>query len=233
MNTIQALRNLLETATFVDMTHLMEQGMPYWPTQAAFEAETGDHQSKGDMDYWRKITMSEHTGTHIDALSHFIEGAENVDQIPVSRIMGRAVNIDVTDTPPLGLVSEQRIREFEKQNGEICEGDLVFFRFGWDKKWGVGEEGAAFLKDWPGLSKEAAVYLREKKIKAVGTDALAIDVFGSADNPVHVELLGHGINVIENINRLWELPVHFAVIGLPCRLKDGSGSPLRLIALTD
>ena len=88
-------------------------------------------------------------------------------------------------------------------------------------------------KDWPGLSKEAAVYLREKRIKAVGTDALAIDVFGSADNPVHVELLGHGINVIENINRLWELPVHFAVIGLPCRLKDGSGSPLRLIALTD
>ncbi len=233
MNTIQTMLTLLETSDFIDMTHPIEEGMPYWPTQAPFEAETGDSRAKGDKDYWRKVSMSEHTGTHIDALSHFIEGGKNIDEMPVTQIMGRAVNIDVTDTPACGLVSVGKIRAFEKACGGIREGDLVFFRFGWDEKWGIGEAGAQFLKDWPGLSAEAAAYLREKKVKAVGTDALAIDAFGDTESAAHLELLGNGINIIENIDKLGELPVFFAAIGLPCKFREGSGSPLRLVAVVD
>ena len=159
-----------------------------------------EHQSKGDVCYWRKVAMSEHTGTHIDAFSHFIEGGENVDQIPVTRLMGRAVNIDVTDTPTCGLVDVQTIKAFETAHGQILKDDLVFFRFGWDEKWGIKEAGNAFVRDWPGLSGEAARYLREKGVKAVGTDALAIDPFGNTDSAAHLELLGNCISVIENIN---------------------------------
>ena len=233
MNSLQCMKTLMETSTFIDMTHPIEEGMPYWQTQEAFTAEIGEHQSKGDPDYWRKVSMSEHTGTHIDALSHFIEGSKNVDEIPVERIMGRAVNIDVTDTPACGLVSVQKIRDFEEAHGLILEGDLVFFRFGWDVKWGIGEDAADFLKDWPGISGEAAVYLVEKKVHAVGTDALAIDPFADTASAAHLELLGNGVNIIENIDKLGELPAFFAVIGLPCRFKGGSGSPIRLIAMLD
>ena len=230
MNAADLLQQLIQTSKIIDMTHDIEEGMPYWPTQSPFEAEIREHQSKGDVCYWRKVSMSEHTGTHIDALSHFIEGGKNVNQISVTQIMGRAVNIDATDTPACGLVRLEKILEFEKQYGEIRERDIVFFRFGWDVKWGIGHAGADFLKDWPGVSKEAAAYLCEKKVNAVGVDTLAIDPFGDQASAAHLQLLGNGINIIENVDKLGELPEFFAVIGLPCKFKGGSGSTIRLVA---
>lgn len=229
MNIIEKLIDLTQTAKFVDMTHDLDETIPYWPTHKPFSAELGDHQSKGDESYWRTITIGEHSGTHIDALSHFILGSKNVDEIPLTQIMGRGVNIDATDTPACGLVSVDKIKEFEAANGEIQAGDIVFFRFGWDEKW---YDAPNFLKDWPGTSEEAAKYLLSKGVKAVGCDACALDAFGSA-NESHQVLLANGVNIIENVDKLAELPVFFGVIGLPCRFKGGSGSTLRLIALTD
>ena len=88
------------------------------------------------------------------------------------------------------------------------------------------------MEDWPGISKETAEYLLSKNVAAVGTDASALDAIGTS-NPAHKVLLGNGINIIENINKLDILPPFFGVIGLPCRLKKGSGSTMRLIALLD
>lgn len=233
MNTLEKLLDLIRTSRIVDMTHTLEEGTPYWPTHSPFIAITGDHQSKGNESYWRTITLGEHSGTHIDSLSHFIPGAQNVDEIPPAKIMGRGVNIDATDTPPRGEVPVEKITAFEKEYGEIQEGDIVFFRFGWDRKWAAGEEGKAFIEDWPGTSKAAAEYLRDRKIKAAGCDTLALDKFGSPDNPSHHVLLGSGINIIENVKGLDILPAFFGVIGLPCKFKGGSGSTMRLIALLD
>lgn len=232
MNSLDQLLQLVRTARFVDMTHTIEEGIPYWPTQPKYEAVIGDHQSKGDESYWRKITFCEHTGTHIDACSHFILGAANVDDIPITQIMGRGVNIDATGTAPRGTVSVLDIQKFEEENGPIKEGDIVFFRFGWDEKWKLGDAGADFLSDWPGTSAEAAQYLLDKGVKAVGTDTLALDAAGS-DNPSHGILLGNGVNIIENVDKLGELPAFFGVIGFPCKFKDGSGSTMRLVAVLD
>ena len=229
MNTIEKLNDLIATARFVDMTHDLEEGVPYWPTHAPFTAVLGDHQSKGDESYWRTITFGEHCGTHIDSQCHFILGGKTVDEIPLDQIMGRGVNIDATDTPPCGRVPLEAVKAFEAAHGEIREGDIVFFRFGWDEKWSDNE---AFLKDWPGTSKEVAEYLRDKGVKAVGCDTLALDAFGG-ENVSHHVLLGSCINIIENVDRLAELPPFFGVIGLPCKFKGGSGSTLRLMALLD
>lgn len=229
MNTTEKLLDLIANAKFVDMTQDLENGIPYWPTQPKFEAETIEHQSKGDESYWRRITFCEHSGTHIDAFSHFFLGAQNVDEIPLTKIMGRAVNIDATGTAPCGLVTVADIKAFEEKYGPIQKDDIVFFRFGWDEKWNDTE---AFLKDWPGTSKEAAEYLLNKGVKAVGCDTLALDACGSK-NESHNVLLGNGVNIIENVNKLGELPPFFAVIGLPCKFKGGSGATMRLIALLD
>lgn len=232
MNTIERINELLQNAAFIDMTWPLEEGMPYWPTQPPFEAEIGDHQSKGDASYWRKITFCEHTGTHIDAGSHFVPGMPGIDQVPVDQIIGRAVNIDATDTPPCGMVPLSKVKEFEEAFGEIQEGDIVFFRFGWDEKYALGDAGADYIKDWPGISLEVGKYLHAKGVKAIGCDCLALDAFGSGD-PNHPFLLGNGVNIIENVNKLGELPHFFSVIGLPCKFKDGSGSTMRLIGLVD
>ncbi|HAJ74180.1 MAG TPA: cyclase [Lachnospiraceae bacterium] len=214
------------------MTHAIEEGIPYWPTQPKYEAITMNHQKNGDESYWRKIIFCEHTGTHIDAGSHFILGARNVDEIPITQIMGRGVKIDVTDIRPKRTVSISDIQRFESQHGSIKKDDIVFFRFGWDEKWGVGNKGAGFLCDWPGTSAKAARYLLDKGVKAVGTDTLALDAAGS-DNPSHKILLGNGVNIIENVNKLGELPVFFGVIGFPCKFKGGSGATMRLVAVID
>ncbi len=233
MNTLDKFLDIVNNSRFVDMTHTLEPGIPYWPTHSDFKAVTGDHQSKGNESYWRTITFGEHSGTHIDSLSHFILGAQNVDQIPITKIMGRGVNIDAADTPPKGEVPLSKIKAFEKEHGEIMADDIVFFRFGWDRKWAIGGAGKPFIEDWPGTSKEAAEYLRDKRVKAVGCDTLALDKFGSPDNPSHHVLLGSGINIIENVKSLDILPAFFGVMGFPCKFRDGSGSTMRLVAVLD
>jgi arylformamidase len=231
MNTLNKLLDIVNTAKIVDMTHSLEEGIPHWPTQAGVTFEYG-FKYKEDGSYWRNIHFCEHSGTHIDALSHFVEGAENVDEIPINKLMGRGVNIDVTHIPAGDVTSVNDVKEFEKKYGEIQEGDIVFFRFGWDDKWATDEKGKAFMENWPGTSQETAEYLLSKKVSAVGTDASALDAAGTP-NPSHKVLLGNGINIIENVNNLAVLPPFFGVIGLPCKFKGGSGSTMRLIALLD
>lgn len=93
-----------------------------------------------------------------------------MDEIPLKRLIGRGVNIDVTHTPARGVTTVEDVKRFENEHGELKEGDIVCFRFGWDKKWKAGEEGKAFMEDWPGISKETAEYLLSKKVSAAATE---------------------------------------------------------------
>ena len=231
MKTLEKLLDLVGTCEVIDMTHPLEEEIPHWPTQPGVKFHTGMNYVE-DGSYWRGVTLCEHSGTHIDALSHFFKDSENVDEIPLKRLIGRGVNIDVTHTPARGVTTVEDVKRFENEHGELKEGDIVCFRFGWDKKWKAGEEGKAFMEDWPGISKETAEYLLSKKVSAAATDASALDAIGTT-NPAHKVLLGNGIYIIENVDKLDILPPFFGVIGLPCRLIKGSGSTLRLIALID
>ena len=124
MNAVEIMQQLLANAEFIDMTRIMEEGMPYWPTQPAFEAETIESQELGNESYFRKIVMCEHTGTHIDAGCHFVPGKQSVDEIPVTQIIGRALNIDATDTPACGVADVNVIKRFEEQFGSVQNGAI-------------------------------------------------------------------------------------------------------------
>lgn len=228
MKTIEIIKQLLDNSITVDMTRMLEPGMPNWPTHPEFKAVVYDTLEGGNGSFFRGITMSEHAGTHIDAGSHFVEGKDSIDQLPVTQVIGRAININVTNTPTRGTVSLKQVKAVEHKLGEIQSGDIVFFYFGWDKKYGKEK----YMKDWPGISKEVGEYLVGKKVKAVGCDCLALDPDGT-DYPNHEILLGNDINIIENVDKLGELPEKFAVVGLPCKYKGGSGSTLRLVAFLD
>jgi len=227
---IEIFGELVGGSEIIDLTHTLEPLMPAWPTQARFGSVVYDSYDYGGAALHSMITMSEHTGTHIDAPRHFIKGGRAVDELSPKTVMGRGVHIDALGTAEKGLLETEALRAFEKQNGKIRKGDIVMFRFGWDKKYALQPDSGEYLKNWPGLSKEAAEFLAEREIAAVGCDALAIDAFGSQSNAAHYVLLGRGIPVIENIANLDKLPVFSFVIGLPNKFKDGSGSPIRLIA---
>ena len=104
---------------------------------------------------------------------------------------------------------------------------------GWEKaarRYGICLD-KGFLRDWPGLSEEAARYLADKGVAVVGCDTLALDAFGVKRYISHEILLGQGIPIMENLRNLGELPPFCAVVGLQNKFKGGSGSPIRLVAL--
>lgn len=90
MKTLEKLLDLVGTCEVIDMTHPLEEEIPHWPTQPGVKFHTGMNYVE-DGSYWRGVTLCEHSGTHIDALSHFFKDSENVDEIPLKRLIGRGV----------------------------------------------------------------------------------------------------------------------------------------------
>jgi kynurenine formamidase len=227
---ISLLEALIGGTEAVDLSYTLEEKMPAWPTQARYGAVVYESYEYGDSALHSMITLSEHTGTHIDAPKHFIPGGLSVDELPLKTVMGRGVTISALGLKERDALPLQAVKDFEAEQGAIKEGDIVMFRFGWDAKYRLQPESAPYLKDWPGLSSEGAEYLAARKVKAVGCDTLALDAFGAGTNPCHRILLGKGIPIIENIRNLEKLPAFSYCIGLPNKFKNGSGSPIRLVA---
>jgi kynurenine formamidase len=217
----------------VDLSYTLEEGMPAWPTQARYGSTVYESYDYGDEALHSGIILSEHTGTHIDAPRHFVSGGRPIDEMPPSAVMGRGVKIDALGKVKRGLLTMGEILGFEEKNGEIKAGDIVMLRFGWDEKYGLQPGCADFLRDWPGLDKEAAGYLAEKRAAAVGCDTLSLDAYGQDGSPCHHILLGQNIPIIENLCNLSQIPIFTYVFGLPNKFKGGSGSPIRIVAFAD
>ncbi|MDP8899813.1 MAG: cyclase family protein [Actinomycetota bacterium] len=224
----------LDGYDWIDLSHLLEEGIPTWPTHARFSSVSYESQALGDVATHRGLTMGEHTGTHMDAPLHFVpEGPAHygADEIPLERLAGRAATIDATGLGAGDLLGVDRIESWEREHGPIEPGDRVLFRYGWDERWATGPEGRRFLEDWPGLSGGAAEYLVGRGTALVGCDTLAVDAAGSVENPAHHALLGNEVYVVENLNNLNRLPPFCLFVALPLKIGGGSGSPVRAVAL--
>ena len=219
---------------WIDLSHTLEEDIPAWPTHARFGRALYESQELGDVATHYGLTISEHTGTHMDAPLHFVpEGPAHygTDEIPLERLAGRAATIQATNLGAGDLLGVGHVRNWEGEHGPIERGDRVLVRYGWDKRWTTGREGRRFLEDWPGLSGDAAEYLVEKGAALVGCDTLAVDAAGSPDNPAHHALLGSEVYVVENLKNLDRLPPFAFFMAFPLKIKGGSGSPVRAVAL--
>lgn len=219
---------------WIDLSHTLEEGIPSWPTHARFGQTLYEDYALGDVARQHGLTMGEHTGTHMDAPLHFVpEGPAHygTDRIPLERLAGRAATLDATNLEPETLLDADRIKRWEAEHGPIERGDRVLVRYGWEERWATGREGRRFLEDWPGLSGGAAEYLVERGVALVGCDTLAVDAAGSEENPAHHALLGNEIYIVENLKNLGLLPPFCLFMALPLKIKGGSGSPVRAVAL--
>lgn len=230
---ISFMQQAMKAAEIVDLSYTLEPGMPVWPTHARFGAIVYETYDDGDISMHRQLSFGEHSGTHLDAPRHFFKEGKSIEEVDVRSVIGRGVMIDAGFLKPCEAYTLGMLQEFEAQNGEIKEGDIILLHFGWEERYGLGKAAQEFLKDWPGLGGGAAQYLLDKKVSCVGTDALALDPFGSETYPCHNILLGAGIPILENLTNLHKLPVFSYVIGLANKVKDGSGTPIRVIALTE
>lgn len=159
------------------------------------------------------LHLSTHSGTHIDAPSHYIPGGAPVDAIPPSLLIGRC-----------------RVIEIPGRDTEIGAGMIRPFLEGVErlliKTWFSRED--AFREDYPGLSHEAARIIAEAGVGCVGIDSPSIEPY-AGDGRVHRTLLSQGIAIIELLDLVCIEEGDYWMVALPLRLEGLDGSPCRVL----
>ena len=191
-----------------------------------------------------RFAAAEHGGTHIDAPIHFVEGARTVDLIPLNRLVGDAVVIDVTSSceeNPDYQITVDDLRQWEIDHHRQLTDVIVLLRTGFGRHWGNAErylgtsqKGAEAVANlhFPGLDPAAARWLVEQRaIKSIGIDTASIDYGQSRLFQSHVTLFQHDVPAMENVANLDRLPTSGAtVIAMPMKIAGGSGAPTRILA---
>jgi len=185
------------------------------------------------------FTTPEHYSTHMDAPSHFVEGGQTIDRVPASKLILPSVVIDVRDevkADPNYRLTVEKIKDFEA-SGPIPEGCAVLLLTGWSERFrdptAYRNVDSTGTMRYPSYGAEAAEYLaKTRKVAALGLDTISADYGLSKDYPVHKIALGQGVLLIENLNNLDKLPARGALTFFgPLRVKDGTGSPARVLAI--
>ena len=204
------------------------------------------YDERGPGWYWNNLAMGEHTGTHFDAPIHWVTGKDNkagaTDTIAVERFIAPACVIDCSKEATANekfLLEPAHITAWEAKHGRIPKGAWVLMRTDWSKR----TDPAKFLnaKDdgphVPGPSAAAVTFLIKERdvngfgVEAVGTDAGQAFAFEPAF-PAHHLMHGNNKFGLASLTNLDQLPPTGAVlITAPLKIENGSGSPLRVLAL--
>ncbi len=235
----------LENVRLVDLTHAFDAHTIYWPTAKPFSLEPVAHGMTPDG-YWyaaNNFCAAEHGGTHLDAPIHFGEGRWTAEQIPLDRLVGPAVVIDLTAKAvrdPDALLTVADLTAAERAQGRIPDRAIVLVRTGWDRHWddradylGTATPGDTAHLHFPGVAGEAAGWLTTaRRIRAVGIDTASIDRGASRRFEAHRAFANANVPIFENLAGLGALPSRGATfIGLPMKIAGGTGGPLRAVAL--
>jgi kynurenine formamidase len=225
----------------IDLTHNLNHHSPNWEgtAKSPFEAkELGNIDRDGY--YSRTFTTQEHYGTHLDAPAHFAKGMWTVDQIPVERMVRPLVVLDVrakAKSDPDYEVSVQDVADWESAHGPVPNGAVVMAYTGWDVRWNSQKEfqnlGSDHLAHYPGYSVETAKFLvKTRDVVGLGIDTMSVDVGATTTYPVHLFTSKESVYHLENVANLGLVPPSGAtVVVAPIKLENGSGGPVRLLAL--
>jgi len=231
----------------VDLSYPFNERTIYWPTAKTFTLEKVA-EGETDQGYFyaaNNFQAAEHGGTHLDAPVHFSRNGDKADEIPLRRLMGRGVVVDVSEAALADRDYQASRADFtahERRYGRIPRGAIVLLRTGYGRYWPDREKymGTAELGEqavpklhFPGLHPDGARWLvRRRGIRAVGLDTASIDYGQSKLFESHRVLGAADVPVFENLANLQRLPArNFIVIALPMKIDGGTGGPLRAIAI--
>ena len=237
MSDVLTLLPKLRGLRAIDLSQTLEEHMPRFPTHAMFFHNLWSSYQHGGRSLHYQLVMHEHNGTHVDAPIHFLSEAPpeahvTIEQVPLTQLLGRGVRVDCRGVRAGEYASESRLREWEGDHGPIQAGDIVLFNFGWAEHWKLRPNDQPYVENWPGVSMDAAEYLLSKRAAAIGVDTLSPDPPDAlATRPIHPVVLEKQVLIIENLCNLEQLPDFFLFLALPLKIREGSGSPLRAVAL--
>lgn len=204
------------------------------------------YDSRGPAWYWNTIHLGEHTGTHFDAPIHWITGRDlpnnACDTIPASRFIAPACVLDASAevaANPDFVLTPPRILAWEAKHGRIPAGAWLLLRTDWSNRQGA-EEFLNVKADGPhspGFHPDASRFLAaERDVIGVGVETVGTDAgqAGGFDPPFPSHTIMHGAGKfgLASLKNLDQLPPTGAIlIAAPLKLEQGSGSPLRVIAM--
>ena len=241
------------TVTVVDLTQPLGPATPVIGLPPIFAASPGvtidvisRYDDQGPAWYWNTLRFGEHTGTHFDAPIHWITGKDlpdnACDTIPAAHFVGPACVIDVTDDvdrDPDFLLTPERIDAWEREHGRIPRGAWVLLRTGWSRR----TEPEAFLNvaadgpHSPGFdARTSRLLASDRDVLGVGVETIGTDAgqAGRFDPPFpnHAIMHGAGKFGLASLCHLDQLPPTGAIVfAAPLKIVQGSGSPVRVLAL--
>jgi len=205
-----------------DVTVPIRAGMPIYEGDPTLNIEPWSAMAKGDSANVSFLHFGAHTGTHVDAPAHFIEGAGKIDSLPLDVLIGPARVIRVPD-------DRMEIDPEFLNQCDLTNVTRVLFHTRNSSFWNEG-----FRKDFTHVLPEAAELLVAHGIKLVGNDYLSVEKFHSGHHRTHLTLLRNGVVIVEGLN-LTDVPAgDYELICLPMKIADGAGdgAPARVVLRT-
>lgn len=215
----------------IDLTHPIQTGMTvfyrHWHPQVEVSL-MGQIDVEGRET--RKMILGTHTGTHIDAASHFIRKGKTIDMVSLENLIGMADVINLTPCRPLEEISLATLRGKFNGNPPLPR---VVLRYDWSAHFDKPD----FYSHSPFLSKECCRWLIDSGVAVLGMDTPSPDnpsdnIDTKVDSPNHKMLLGGGVNLVEYLCNLDQITSsRVELIALPLKIKDGDGAPARVVAI--
>jgi arylformamidase len=199
-----------------DISRTIRKGMPVWPGDQRFHCRWTAQIAAGDLCNVSAVTMSAHTGTHLDAPYHFLASGGSISDVPLSACIGPA---RVVSLPGTGAIHEADLRHCDWRGVErvllrTCASELSEDRFD---------------RDFPYLSEAAADFLGSSRIQLLGIDSPSVDAFSSRSMPCHKILQGYSVTILEGIRLASVPPGDYELVCLPLKFAGLEGSPVRAI----
>ena len=227
-----------ERVKLIDLSRDIFEGMPLWPGhQRPFmmvnQTIEGFKESFGtsfgfEAHNW---LLSEHTGTHTDAISEYDQrgGGADLGRMPLEYYYGEAVCLDLTSVRHPDYITPADLEAAERAGGQpIRRGVIVLLYTGHGDRTYPSDE---FVNVYTGLNREAAVWLAERGVVNIGIDSLAIDHSDDLEFSGHAVCAEYQIVNTENLTNLDQLVgKRFVYMGLPLHFREGTGSPIRAVA---
>jgi arylformamidase len=228
----------------VDLSHPLYTGMPnlgspvtaFWPTDT-FEKTRILSEGRTAFEA-RMILMSEHCGTHLDAPRHYDASARAVDEIPLENLVLPGHLLDFTNKGAREAITPDDFRQAAERSGRpITTGTAVLAWTGQDRYWAAEPVAWPPTKEsWvtarPYFPEETAQWLVDEHVTLFGTDVIGIDHPDAWWNPTHMAFCRGGLPFVQQLCNLGSLAgKDFLFLALPLKMRDGTASPCRPIAL--
>jgi arylformamidase len=204
-------------AGWIDVSVPLHSGMVHWPGDPEVSISRISSMENGDECNVSTISMSAHTGTHMDAPLHFLANGAGLDRLPLEAVIGPARVIAIRD--PRSVTAAELARH------GIRRGERILFKtHGAAARWKKG----TFDEDYVYVSLDAAGFLAARGVRVVGVDYLSVGGFREDSAETHRVLLSAGIWIIEGLDLSRVKPGRHDMVCLPLRIAGGDGAPARV-----